>query len=213
MAGPPQPFLHDLDGSAGTDPYRTKKGTGNFDQPHAFLLRAGYAVARTQLGGWAGKLFSGWTVSTVTLLRSGTPFTIPSGSDGPGFGNVDGRSGDRPVVVDASELGPTAGSPDTSEALLPTSAFRFIVAPGEQAGNLGGKTFRKGKIANVNASLSRLVPMGSEWSMELRGESINFLNTPQFAEPGMTLASPNFAQINNTLNEWLTYRFQLKFLW
>ena len=117
------------------------------------------------------------------------------------------------MVVGASVLGRTAGSPDTSEALLPTSAFRFIVAPGEQAGNLGCNSFRKGKIANVNASLSRLVPMGSEWAMELRGESINFLNTPQFAEPGTTLALPNFAQINNTLNEWLTYRFQLKFLW
>ena len=193
--------------------HRDLKGLSNFDQPHAVLLQAGYTVLRSQLGGWVGKLLSGWTVSTVTLLKSGTPFTIESGSDGPGLGNVDGRTGDRPMVLDASVLGRTIGSPDTSEVLLPASAFRFIDAPGEQAGNLGRNTFRKGKIANVNASLSRLIPMGSEWAMELRAESINFFNTPQFAEPGKTLTSPNFGQINNTLNDGRTYRFQLKFLW
>ena len=193
--------------------HRDLKGLSDFDQPHALLLQAGYTVRRSQLGGWAGRLLSGWTVSTVTLLKSGTPFTIRSGSDGPGLGNVDGQFADRPMVLDASVLGRTIGSPDTSEDLLPASAFRFIDAPGEQAGNLGRNTFRKGKIANVNATLSRLIPMGSEWAMELRAESINFFNTPQFAEPGKTLSSPSFGQINNTLNDGRTYRFQLKFLW
>ena len=86
-------------------------------------------------------------------------------------------------------------------------------APAERAGSLGRNTFRKGKIANVNASLSRRFPIRSEWSMELRAETINLFNTPQFAEPGMALTSPNFGQINNTLNDGRTFRFQLKFLW
>ncbi len=193
--------------------HRDLKGLSDFDQPHALLLQGGFTVPRGALGGWARKLLGGWTVSTVTLLKSGTPFTVDSGSDGPGIGNVDGRRGDRPMVLDTSVLGRVVGSPDTSESLLPASAFRFVNAPGEQAGSLGRNTFRKGKIANVNASLSRRFPMGSEWTMEFRAESINFFNTPQFAEPGKTVTSPNFGQINNTLNDGRTYRFQLKFLW
>lgn len=193
--------------------HRDLKGPSDFDQPHAFLMQAGYSVPRAPLGGLARKLFGGWTLSAVALLKSGTPFTVESGSDGPGIGNVDGRSGDRPMLLDPGVLGRTIGTPDTSEEMLPASAFRFIDAPREQAGNLGRNTFRKGRIANVNASLARRFRLGPEWSMELRAESINFFNTPQFAEPGKTLTSPNFGQINNTLNDGRTFRFQLKFFW
>ena len=117
------------------------------------------------------------------------------------------------MVLDKNVLGRVIGSPDSSEALLPASAFRFINAPAEQAGNLGRNTFRKGKIANLNASLSRSFALSGDTALELRAESINFLNTPQFAEPGKTLTSPNFGQINNTLNDGRTFRFQLKFIW
>ena len=192
---------------------RDLKGLSDFDQPHALLVQAGYTVPRGPASGWAGKLLRNWTLSTVTLLKSGTPFTIESGSDGPGLGNIDGRRGDRPMLLDVSVLGRVIGSPDTSEALLPRSAFRFINAPAEQAGNLGRNTFRKGKIANVNASLSRRFPVGSERTIEFRAETINFFNTPQFAEPGKSTSSPNFGQINNTLNDGRTFRFQLRYSW
>ena len=193
--------------------HRDLKALSDFDQPHAFLLQLGYATPKSSKGAsLVRKIFGGWTVSTVTLLKTGTPFTVDSGSDGPGFGNVDSRSGDRPMLLDPAVLGKTIGDPDTSEALLPRSAFRFIDAPLEQAGNLGRNTFRKGKVANVNASLARRFPLSGDWSMEFRAESINFFNTPQFAEPGKTLTSPNFGQINNTLNDGRTFRLQLRFM-
>ncbi len=193
--------------------HRDLKALSDFDQPHSFLLQAGYTLPRGVAPGWLGKLLRNWSVSTVTLLKSGTPFTVESGSDGPGLGNIDGRRGDRPMLLDPAILGRIVGSPDTSESQIPRDAFRFINAPDEQAGSLGRNTFRKGKIANINASLSRRFPMGSEWALEFRAESINFFNTPQFAEPGRNLTSPNFGQINNTLNDGRTHRFQLKFLW
>ena len=193
--------------------HRDLKGLSDFDQPHAFLVQAGYTVPRGLAPGWASRLLRNWTLSTVTLLKSGTPFTVESGSDGPGLGNIDGSRGDRPMLLDPSVLGRVIGSPDTSPSLLPRSAFRFINAPAEQAGNLGRNTFRKGKIANVNASLSRRFPVGSERTLEFRAETINFFNTPQFAEPGKSTSSPNFGQINNTLNDGRTFRFQVKFLW
>ena len=41
----------------------------------------------------------------------------------------------------------------------------------------------------------------------LRAESINLFNTPQFAEPGSVLGTPEFGTITNTLNEGRTFRF------
>jgi hypothetical protein len=69
---------------------------------------------------------NGWRISGTFLAKTGLPFTVITGSDGPGFGNVDGSNGDRPNVVDTSVLGRTYGDPNTSGALLPRSAFTFI---------------------------------------------------------------------------------------
>ena len=182
------------------------KSLSFFDQPHSLLLRAVYKTPRGS--GWGGKLFGGWEFSTVTLIKTGTPFTVQTGSDGPGFGNVDGASGDRPHVLDSSLLGRTVGDPDTSRQILRRDAFAFQQI-GDLAGNLGLRTFRKGKIANVNASLSRSWAMASDKQLRFRAESVNFFNTPQFANPNFNLTSPSFGRITNTLNDGRTFRLTL----
>ena len=189
--------------------HHDQKALSAFDQPHALLIQANYEVPRAG-SGWAGRITRGWNLNAVGLLKNGTPFIVDTGSDGPGTGNVDGTVGDRPVLLDASILGRTIGNPDTSVQQLPRSAFRYINAPQELAGNLGRNVFRRGKIANINASLSRNWKLPREWQMSLRAESINLFNTPQFAEPGFSISSPNFGQITNTLNDGRTFRFQLR---
>jgi hypothetical protein len=183
------------------------RALSSFDQPHGVLWRAAWASPAS-----LGRIAAGWNFSAVTLFKSGTPFNVVSGSDGPGFGNVDANGGDRPHLVDPSVLGRTVGDPDTSRALLPRSAFRFM-APLEQRGNLGRNTFRKGCIANVNAAVSRTWAIATERRLTLRAESINAFNTPQFAEPGAEMVNPNFGAITNTLNDGRTFRFLLQFAW
>ena len=78
--------------------------------------------------------------------------------------------------------------------------------PTDERGNLGRNTLRKGGIRNVNAALSRSWPLGADRKLTFRAESVNLLNTPQFAEPGSELANPNFGQITNTLNDGRTFR-------
>ncbi|MGH9662512.1 MAG: hypothetical protein ACRD96_28445, partial [Bryobacteraceae bacterium] len=177
------------------------KGPSAFDQSHAFLLRLAYS-APARLGRW--------NLSAVYLAKTGTPFSVVSGSDAPGFGNVDGSSGDRPHLVDPAALGRKIGDPDRSVALLPRAAFRFI-GPLEARGNLGLATFRRGGIANVNASLARTWRVRAEKTLSLRAESINLFNTPQFAEPGFDLSSPGFGQITNTVNDGRAFALGLRF--
>lgn len=192
--------------------HRDMKGPSDFDQTHAFLLRTSYAIRATKLPRLISALTDGWNLSTVVLVKTGIPFNISTGSDGPGFGNVDGNGGDRPNLLDASILGRTIADPDTSKQLLPRSAFAFI-NPTDQRGTLGRNVFRKGPIRNVNASLSRSWGFRKDLRLTFRAESINLFNTPQFAEPGFELANPNFGAITNTLNEGRTFRFTLQIGW
>lgn len=197
--------------------HRDMKGLSDFDQTHAFLLRSSIQLRIPKFNRIVSSALDGWNFSSVVLVKTGIPFNIAAGSDGPGFGNVDGNGGDRPLLLDPSILGRTIDDPDTSQQMLPRSAFTFmrvdqITALGGR-GMLGRNVFRKGPIRNVNASLSRSWGFRRDLRMIFRAESVNLFNTPQFAEPGFELANPNFGAITNTLNEGRTFRFSLQLGW
>ena len=185
------------------------KGLSLFDQPHALLMRGSYDTPGLPGPVWMRRVVGKWVLSGILLVKNGTPFQIESGSDAPGFGNVDGQGSDRVNVVDPIVLGRIIGNPDTSQRQLPRGAFAFI-RPTDDRGNIGRNTFRRGKIANVNGALERTFRLAQEWSLRFRAESINFFNTPQFAEPNFTLASPSFGAITNTLNDGRTFRLLLR---
>ena len=183
------------------------KALSEFDQPHAALARFGYEVPPVgpQKGLW-NKTFRGWRLFAVVLVKSGTPFTVYTGSDAPGFGNVDGLSGDRPHVSDPSILGRSVDHPDSARRRLPRQAFRYI-SSAEARGNLARHALRKDGIQNVNIAVSREWPLGGKVAVALRGESVNLFNAPQFAMPGNELSGGNFGKITNTLNDGRTLSF------
>jgi len=196
---------------AEADAVGDSKALSSFHQPHAFLTRGSYDLpALESQPAWLRHTIASWSVSSALLLKTGTPFQPFSGSDAPGFGNVDGENGDRVHIVDPSILGRTIGDPDTSVEMLPREAFRFM-EPTDLRGNVGRNTFRKGKIANVNAALSRSWKLSSERNLTLRAEAVNLFNTPQFADPERNLASKAFARISNTLNDGRAFQFLLRF--
>lgn len=186
------------------------RGVSAFDQSHAYLMRLSYAVVAPRgVSRWVHSISKDWRFSGVYLAKSGIPFTVVSGSDAPGYGNVDGVSGDRPNLLDTTILGRTLGDPDTVTRLLPRSAFALI-GPFDRRGNLGSNTFRRGGIWNLNAALDRRFVLSGERALTFRAEGVNVFNTPQFAEPNADLSSPAFGQITNTLNDGRTFRFSLR---
>jgi hypothetical protein len=191
--------------------HKDRKALSLFDQPHSFLARMTYDFPAPTWQSWTSRLASGWSTSAIWLVKNGTPFTVTT-PDGPGYGNVDGNGGDRPNLLDPSILGRTINNPDTSVKMLPASAFAFM-APTAEAGNLGVNTFRRGGIRNINASVSKVWPIHTEQRITLRAECINLTNTPQFAEPGNILGTPEFGYITNTLNDGRAFRFGLTFGW
>lgn len=191
------------------DVHGTMKGPSNFDQPHAFLLNTTYQLPTNGTGHhFVDRIVGDWQWNGVLLLKSGSPFSLRSGSDGPGFGNLDGAGSDRPNVIDPSVLGAKADHPDKSQALLPASAFAFQSVD-QAAGTLGRNTFRKDGVWNVNLALTRQFPLQGDMSLRFQTEGLNLLNHAQFEEPGTTLTDSNFGQIANTLNDGRTFQFTL----
>ena len=204
------------DGRNGRSPYEydvwgPMKGPSDFDQPHALMGRLSYAVPSFRgRRGLARAVLGGWQLSSVVLLKSGTPFGVRAGSDSPGVGNVDGAGSDRPNLLDPAILGRVVDHPDTARQLLPRAAFGFI-QPTDLGGNLGRNTFRKDRVWNVNAGLSKRVLLPDRTSVLLRVESLNLLNHPQFAEPDINVASRTFGAITNTLNDGRAFRFTIQY--
>ncbi len=186
------------------------KGYSSFDQPHAAMWRVGYRTPNigSAKNHW-NKALGGWDLFSVLLFKTGTPFNISTGSDSPGLGNGDGTGGDRPHILNPEILGRSITHPDTSAQLLPRSAFSYIQI-GELRGNIARNAFRKDGIQNINFALSRSWKLASESTITFKAESINFLNTPQFASPGLELSGGNFGQITNTLNDGRTFNFTLR---
>jgi hypothetical protein len=190
------------------DLYGDRKSLSSFDSLHAVQVSYSYDLPGIRT---AGFLLDGWQISGAAMVKSGTPLTLFIGSDGPGFGNVDGSGGDRPHVVDASILGMTVGDPNTSTRIINRSRFALLT-PGDPRGTLGRNTFRKSGISNLNAAITKQWHGGNarEWRLLLRAEAYNLTNTPQFDEPQRNFTSPAFGKITNTLNDGRVMQLALR---
>lgn len=190
-----------------------KKGLSNFDSTHAFTMSWTYDVPLLPTGRRAKWLLDGWQLSGVSLIKSGTPLTLFVGSDAPGFGNVDGGSGDRPNILDASILGTTLSNPDMAPLVLRRDRFAYV-RPGDLRGDLGRNTLRKAGIANLNAAVTKQWrwPGPSERAVLFRAEAYNMTNKAQFDEPQRNLSSPAFGKITNTLNDGRVMQLVLRLI-
>jgi hypothetical protein len=196
--------------------FSDQKGAALFDTPHVFNISYVYRP----------RFFKGWQISGTTLFQSGVAFHLHTGSDAPGYGNVDGTTVDRPNISNPSLLGKTFDNPDTVKAILGADTcrppgmdglpylhcqnFDTNIPPGGR-GNLGWNTFRKDGTANWNVAFARSFRLpGADRSLDYRTEFINFFNTPQFDKPGVQLATATFGKITNTVNKGRQVQFTLK---
>jgi hypothetical protein len=206
--------------------FSDQKGLALFDTPQALSISYVYRLPFTRATGWPAAVLKGWQVSGTTLLQSGVAYHFHTGSDAPGYGNVDGNTSDRPNILNPSLLGKSFDNPDTVGRILgadtcrPPGAdglpylhcryFDDNIPPGGR-GSLGMNTFRKDGTANWNVAFGRPFRLpGGDRSLDFRTEFINFFNTPQFDKPGVQLAAATFGKITNTVNKGRQVQFTLK---
>jgi hypothetical protein len=116
------------------------------------------------------------------------------------------------ITADGSSLN-TAGEPQTANQVAPvailhainvgnpwfsTTSFRQPTAP-LTFGNTGRNIMDGPGFFALNLSLFKDFKIRERTTVELRGETFNFTNTPEFANPNTSIISPNFGYITSTL--------------
>jgi hypothetical protein len=139
---------------------------------------------------WANhKLYGGWQVSGILLLRTGLPLTVTQtqGVQSTGTGNRPNR------ICNGNISNPTI------DHWFDTSCF---VSPADVTGTYGdaGRGIIRGPGSfNIDSSLIKNTKFG-RYQTEIRLEAFNLLNHPQFANPNTQIGNAAVGTINAMLS-------------
>jgi hypothetical protein len=212
-AGVSYSYSHSLDNSSDrSDPVlvdsfnlRGNRASSNFDQRHLLSVSYVYqlplrdffrhfsdwAHARepqdTPLSGSARmkRIFDGWELSGVTIVSSGTPFTVINSAGNTGISLTDnagvssglGIAASYPDIISGQakphnniqSVGPLLGNPSN-----------FVAPRGLTFGNAGRNPLNNPTRANFDMALLKHFKLGESSEIEFRVEAFNIINNTQF---------------------------------
>jgi outer membrane receptor protein involved in Fe transport len=185
---------------------RFAKGLSRFHTPHRFTFNGSYRLPFfTDRHDVAGQVLSGWQLSGVVKLASGTPFSVVDSSaardlDFDGFGDSI-----RPVILDRSIIGTHVSNPNTSQEQLPRAAFRAADPAIDTVDDLVPRNaFYTPGTKNVDLALAKNFRMPYDLShiLAVRIEAFNAFNTVKFGFPTNDITNPNFGRILISANSY-----------
>ena len=182
-------------GNQARDPYNWNLdyGPSDFDVKHRFVTSFVYQIPTFTSGnGFLRSLTGGWQVDGILTLQTGLPFSVLAGVDrslaGVGIDHADVHG---PVAVynGRSRSSKIAKYFDTSAFSLPalgtfgTSGRNTIYGPG---------------LENLDAGVFKQIPLHEQMHLELRWETFNSLNHPNFLNPNNSFSSTAFGRITSS---------------
>jgi hypothetical protein len=176
-----------------------------------------------RFSGVEGKLLSGWGVSGVTVVQSGTPMTISDNRGGTIYGNAGASRAQFCPGMSPGNAVTSGGVKQRLNAFFNTSAFADTQATNGSAacalpaigdgtgyGNSSvGIVLGPGQL-NTDLSLSKAIPI-KESKVEFRAEFFNAFNHPQFQGPDTSVTDGTFGQITSTSVNPRLIQFALKY--
>jgi hypothetical protein len=160
------------------------RGPADYDITHTFTSSVIYELP------WAkDKLYGGWQMSGIVLVRGGLPLTPATTT-----GVLSTGTGNRPNRVCNGRL-----DNPTIDRWFDTSCF---VAPTDTTGTYGdaGRGIIRGPGSfNIDASLIKNTRIGGV-DTEFRIEAFNVLNHPQFGNPNVTVGNAAYGTISTMLS-------------
>jgi hypothetical protein len=124
---------------------------------------------------------SGWQVNGLTVMRAGFPYNVTCGCDPTGIGTASGR----PDLLPGVPVVPANFNLPTNQ--LNIGAF---ATPVGHFGNLGRNVFVGPSAYNWDFSLFKNFVVFEKQKLQFRAEMFNLFNTPQFSNPGASIAAP-----------------------
>jgi hypothetical protein len=183
----------------------------SFVQSYVYQLPFGNGKHFLNSGRMLDKFVGGWQLEGILTVMTGTPFTVSYSST---YLNLASGGTNTPVQV-APSVGilhginttSNGGSPwfdttafaappcqsATPSASCPTGAIDQIAGAAQQVGNVGRNSMIGPGFFNMNLALSKTTRFTERIGMQLRLETVNTTNTPQFANPNGTCCTANNA--------------------
>ncbi|WP_244501946.1 TonB-dependent receptor [Terriglobus roseus] len=164
-------------------------GACGFDVRHIANITFVTESKFNSLHGFAGALVNGWQIAPLIRMTSGLPINVTTGSDV----SLTGQGQDRPNLVPNVPL--RTNVKVTSLAAGGNRFYfnkaAFTAAPTGTFGNLPRNFLRTPGQYNIDLSLSRNFNVYERLKFQLRLESFNILNHPNFTQTGFTTANPS----------------------
>jgi hypothetical protein len=174
---------------------RRSYGRADWDRTYSFVQSYAYQLPFGKGKQWltsgpAAQVAGGWQVSGVLSVVSGTPMTITAnGGSLAAPSNTQTANQVAPVEI---LHGINVGNPWFS----PSS---FAQPAGPVFGNVGRNSMSGPGFFQLNLSLSKDINIAEKYHFQLRGETFNFTNTPQFANPSTSITSQTFGYVTSTV--------------
>jgi hypothetical protein len=181
-------------------------GVANFSRPSRLVFSSIYQLPNFVHGsGFAGKISSGWAISTVVTLQSGTALAFFNTNSNNLFGTMSDFA-----YLDTSNAGCngslSVGGSVRSRLNQYFNTNCFTEPPtissdgGTGFGNTKPGLMRGPAQHNVDLSLSKTTRLTERMGLEFRAEFFNAFNSTQFGNPDTTFSDgpPAFGQITST---------------
>jgi outer membrane receptor protein involved in Fe transport len=164
------------------------RGRSSADLRHLFLFDAAwdlptFAFAQRGIG---KAVLGGWTLSSITQLRSGRPINLLTGRDNRGDGFP---STQRPNYVGGSIY---AAQQSILQWFNPAA---FTNPPAGAFGNVGRNTASGPIFERVDISLAKGWQIAEKHTVSFRAEAFNIQNRANFSNPDSNINSPTFGRI------------------
>jgi hypothetical protein len=168
---------------------------------HRFVASWVYDIPGPQFG-LAHAIAGGWQITGIYQWQSGEPLTIVSGRDNAGWGLGDNRA-----IRTGASFDPPSGSDET----VWFNSAAFAVNPNGTFGEtLRGEYFGPSR-STVDLGLFKRFNLSNGMNLQFRAEFFNFLNTTNFNNPGVSVASAStFGRITSAQDPRIM-QFGLKF--
>jgi hypothetical protein len=190
-------FSHSIDdASSGGDgnfvnsyDFRSNRASSNYDQRHVLAISYVYDLPFFKGSGLTHKLLGGWEWSGITLIQTGTPFSVNNGGagsipgDNAGVGNGIATAGSRPDIVGNPNSGGTAGPGNGFGPLLFNPAV-FVAPRGLTFGDSGRNLLHNPRQTNFDMALFKNFAVKESMRFEFRAEAFNVFNHTEFGYIG-----------------------------
>jgi hypothetical protein len=195
---------------------RGSRGLADFDRTHRLVVSFNLELPNPfgrGARGIARGLFSGWELSGVTTIQSGTPFSVTNSAsnldrDGQAGSPGSGGRADRVPGVSQTTEGPVRER--LNRYLNPQA---FSPAPRSRYGNLGRNTIRGPGAHLWDTRFSKLTPIHERMRLRFLAELFNTWNHAAFGNPGSVLDTAAFGTIRSTLSNARIIQLGLKLVY